>query len=585
MTAPVDVPASSREPGPSATRLRTNVVACLLIAVWAVIALRLIAVQGFSRVLSERSARRQRTFVETLPARPGDIRDRARRLLATSIRTHSLALDPSEIDEPRRVAESLAGVLGLDADALAERIVAAHGKRFLWVRRQLTPDEAESVAALQLPPAAWHFRVEHRRVYPQGTVASHVLGRRDIDGVGRGGAEEAFERWLVGRDGRRTLVRDARGFVIDVDGSQTVEPVHGRDVRLTIDSVLQADVERRMDELMDDCRPLAACAVVLDPRTGEVLAMASRPQLPIAPEAEGSSAKDEDLGWRNHALSSMFEPGSTFKPFIVAAALDQGLIARDESFHCGFGAYRMGRRVLHDHHAYGLLSVADVLVKSSNIGMAKIGERLTNDGLYEAATAFGFGRRTGIELPGESPGRLHPLERWTSYSTGSIPMGQELAATPLQVAAAHAALANGGVLLSPHVLLQVDGPEPAYPAVVSRPVASEETARWLVQGPLVDVVRRGTGQKAKLAGYSVFGKTGTAQKQDPETGGYSHSRHIGSFVCGAPATSPRAVVLVAVDEPTRGSSTFGGIVAAPAAADILRATLESLQAPPSAGLP
>ncbi len=165
-------------------------------------------------------------------------------------------------------------------------------------------------------------------------------------------------------------------------------------------------------------------------------------------------------GWRNHAIASMFEPGSTFKPFIVAAAVDRGVILRDEEFHCGHGAYRMGRRVLHDHHSYGLLNVTDILVKSSNIGMAKIGERLQNEGLFAATTAFGFGRPTGIELPGELPGQMHPLPKWTSYSTGSIPMGQEIATTPLQIAAAHAALANHGRYLSPHLLLKPNEPTP-----------------------------------------------------------------------------------------------------------------------------
>jgi cell division protein FtsI/penicillin-binding protein 2 len=277
----------------------------------------------------------------------------------------------------------------------------------------------------------------------------------------------------------------------------------------------------------------------------------------------------------------MFEPGSTFKPFIVGAAVDHGLIKRNETFDCEFGAYRMGRRILHDHHPYGSLSVTDILVKSSNIGMAKIGERLENPGLFEAASIFGFGRRTGIELPGELNGQLHPLSSWTSYSTGSIPMGQEIAATPLQVAAAHAALANRGRYCSPHLLLQVD--DGSKPLVVTRDVLSPDTARWLIEGPMVEVITRGTGQRAKLKGYSVFGKTGTAQKLDPR-GGYSHSSHIGSFVCGAPADDPRALVLVSVDEPTRGPSNYGGIVAAPAAADILRTTLEHLGIEPDSRL-
>jgi cell division protein FtsI/penicillin-binding protein 2 len=585
------------------TRLRSDLLSCTLIALWAVIAFRLISVQGFGNLASERAARRQHAFVEVLPARPGDIFDRAGRLLATSARTESLAIDPAAIEEPARIAQLLSDALGLDANALLDRIVAAHDKRFLWVKRRLTSEEADSVRGLHLSPDAWHFRTEFERINPQGALAAHILGTRDIDNHGRGGVEEGLERLLVGRNGERTLLRDARGYVIDVDASKTIEPQHGHNVRLTIDSLLQMDVEKRLSDLMLECQPLGACAVVLDPKTGEVLAMASRPEIPLAqspasanealtstdPAPQSDSWKPGFLqpppstpdlnGWRNHAIASMFEPGSTFKPFIVAAAIDRGVVQPDEEFHCGHGVYRMGRRVLHDHHSYGLLNVTDILVKSSNIGMARIGERLENEGLFAAATAFGFGRQTGIELPGELPGQLNPFEKWTSYSTGSIPMGQEIATTPLQVAAAHAALANHGTYLSPHLLLQVEGEGVEKPTIIGRDLISRETADWLVTHPMTEVVSRGTGKKAQIPGYTVFGKTGTAQKLEAN-GTYSHSRHIGSFACGAPASDPKAIVLIAVDEPTAGPSTFGGIVAAPAAADILKLTLNYLNVPP-----
>ncbi|HVJ67523.1 MAG TPA: penicillin-binding transpeptidase domain-containing protein, partial [Caulifigura sp.] len=367
-------------------RLRSEVLACWLITAWAVIAFRLISVQGFGNVASQRAARRQHAFVEVLPARPGDIFDRAGRLLATSARTESLAIDPSAVEEPSRVAALLAGALGLDTEALTARIVDSHEKRFLWVKRRLNSDEADAVRSLKLPPDVWHFRTEFMRLYPQGSLAAHVLGDRDIDNHGRGGVEEGLERLMVGHDGERTLLRDARGMVIDVDSTKTIEPEHGRNVRLTIDSLLQMEVERRLSELMKEVQPLGACAVVLDPKTGEVLAMASRPEMPVvktlaswsesptfdavaagepreksgfgdaAPElgpaasALPLTAHDTANGWRNHAIASKFEPGSTFKPFIVAAAIDCGVVKPDEEFHCGHGAYRMGKRVLHDHH-------------------------------------------------------------------------------------------------------------------------------------------------------------------------------------------------------------------------------------------
>jgi cell division protein FtsI/penicillin-binding protein 2 len=419
------------------------------------------------------------------------------------------------------------------------------------------------------------FRFELHSHYPQGPLAAHVLGLRTIDNEGRGGIEESRDEAIRGTDGVRRFVRDARGFVLDVLEEVTVAPRDGVRIRLSLDVLLQLIAERRLDRLMREYGPRGACAVLLDPRTGEVLALASRPGFdpnrPVDVPAEA---------WKNLAISAVFEPGSTFKPLVVAWALDRGLIRQDEIIDCEWGAYRMGRRILHDHHGYGDLTLTDVLVKSSNIGMAKIGERLGNPSLHDLAGAIGFGRATGIELPGEVAGILHPLEEWTSYSTGSIPMGQELAATPLQLIAAHAVLANGGARVRPHLILSEGAEEPVNSADAGRPLITELTSDWLVTGPLTEVIERGTGTKAKIKGYSVFGKTGTAQKTNVDRKGYSQTRHISSFVCGAPAENPAVLVLVMVDEPTRGDSQFGGIVAAPAAADILRDTLHYLQIGP-----
>jgi cell division protein FtsI/penicillin-binding protein 2 len=349
--------------------------------------------------------------------------------------------------------------------------------------------------------------------------------------------------------------------------------VPGASIRLTIDSVLQLFVERELDGVMDEWRPTSACAIVLDPQTGDVLAMASRPAF------NPNETRDvPENAWINTAIASTFEPGSTFKPSVIAWGLEHGQITSDEEFDCEHGSYRMRGRILHDHHPYGRLDVAGILIKSSNIGMAKIGERLGNPQLHEAAVQFGFGRRTGIELPGELPGTLHPLKEWTSYSTGSIPMGQELSATPLQVLTSLATLANGGQAISPHLLQGIVGARDEARNVVSTEVVSASTAAWIVQTALVGVVERGTGQNAKIKGVNVFGKSGTAQKIDPATGRYSTSRYVGSFACGAPAENPRAVVLVSINEPTAGHSYYGGTVAAPAAAAILKRTLGHLAA-------
>ncbi len=503
--------------------------------------------------------------------------DRYGRLLATTVLAKSLYINPKAIENPWEFARKLGPAAEVDADLLFARISKHRGKQFLWVKRRISDAAADRVRALKLPQDVFGFRDEYLRQYPQGKLAVHVLGFRDIDGKGQGGIEQSFDRVLSGTEGTRVLVRDSRGRVIDVQESIAEAPRHGRTVVLTLDAVIQLYAERELDRIIAEWQPLHAGAIVLDPTSGEVLAMASRPAFDPNDPIDVPSA-----AWKNFNIASVYEPGSTFKPFIVAWALKEGLIEREEMLNCEHGAYRMGRRLLHDHHPYGDLSITDILVKSSNIGMAKIGERLTNPKIHEAVKAFGFGQTTGIELPGEVAGLLRPLAKWDEYSTGSIPMGQEIAVTPLQLIAAHAALANGGKLMRPHLVLrhtdailpdsENSPPVRAGTAVVS-PVISADIAEWIVQKPMVEVIERGTGRRAKLKAYTAFGKTGTAQKLDPETGGYSKTRDVCSFLCGAPANDPKLLVLIVVDEPTQGENHGGGTVAAPHAANLLKQAL------------
>jgi cell division protein FtsI/penicillin-binding protein 2 len=554
---------------------------------WLVLAGRLVQLQWVSRPQLAQLADRQRSLIESIPARPGEIVDRHGRLLATTVTSRSLYVDPSRIVEPWRFALQVAESLDIDADQLFERISRNRTKRFLWVHRRLDDEQADGIRDLELPQKSWGFREEYLRRYPQGQLAAHLLGLRDIDGKGRGGLEQSLESIICGRNGKRTLVRDARGRVVDVREAVAQAPRHGRTVVLTIDAVVQLYAERELDSVMQDWKPKSACAIVVDPRTCEVLAMASRPAFdPNRPINVPAAA------WKNTAISAIYEPGSTFKPFVVAWALEQGVIDAEESFHCENGSYRMGRRILHDHHPYGRLSLTDVLVKSSNIGMAKIGERLTNKELFAAAVRFGFGRKTGIALPGELQGMLRPLKKWNSYSTGSIPMGQEIAVTPLQLISAISVLAGDGVLRIPRLVSKTvdhidaipqDVPATSFRPTVTSPAIKQDIGRWLVADPLVEVVRRGTGTKAQLKDYNVFGKTGTAQKPDPVTGKYSSQLHVSSFFCGAPADDPRVIVLIVADEPAVGKTHYGGTVAAPAASRLLHKTLLHLRIPPSDG--
>lgn len=541
---------------------------------WTLLAMRLIQLQWWQQERFADRADRQREYAEEVTARPGDIVDRQGRLLATTLTARSLYVVPSRISKPWTIAHALAAALDLKADTLFEKIGERDDRHFAWVKRRLTLEEVERVKALDLPKGAWGFRDEYRREYPQGVVAAHVLGLRDIDGVGRGGIEEGLDKVLSGEKGRRKLARDSRGRVIEILDDVDEPPKPGQSVQLSLDLVVQLFAERELDAVMAEWKPESCSAIALDPKTGDVLAMATRPTFdPNHPEAARADA------WKNRAIADIYEPGSTFKPFVVSYGLQEHVLHKNDVFDCENGQYRMGRRLLHDHHRYGTLSLTDVLVKSSNIGMAKIGERMTNDRLFAAATLFGFGRKTGIELPGELPGILRPLGQWTSYSTGSIPMGHELATTPLQLVAAHAALANRGVSVRPRIVLPANSDSTAAIRQLNETTISADVARWVVEVPMREVITRGTGRRARIPGYNVFGKTGTAQCISP-SGGYVHGKYISSFVCGAPVEDPRLLVLVVVNQSSVGGETFGGRVAAPAAANILKQSLVYLRISP-----
>lgn len=560
---------------------RSKLMTALMLAGWLIIIGRLIHLQGTQRESLNTRVARQSSFTETIPARPGEILDRNGHVLAMTVTRESLYVVPREIEDPTDFVWQLTRVLDINADDLHERLVKYADKQFVWVQRRLTEEKVEQIRQLNLPSRAWGFRREYLRQYPQGHFAAHVLGMRDIDNIGHGGLEESLDELIRGVDGNRMMTRDARGVVVEVELDRSKMPQHGSTVISTLDILIQLHTERLLNDLVERWKPLGACAIVMEPQTGEVLAMASQPT--FNPNRPGNVPKN---AWRNLAVSAVFEPGSTFKPFVVAWAMQQEKLKADESIRCFSGAYRMGKRILHDHHAYSSLSVEDVLVKSSNIGMARIGERIGLTELYRATAAFGFGARTGIELPGEIYGLVRPQEDWDEYSLGSIPMGHEIAVTPLQLITAHAALANRGRMVRPHLLINSSEqmtPSPlsdvrtvdAAPGLESR-LVNAEIAEWIVRHPMQSVVERGTGKAGHIDGLRIFGKTGTAQKTDPETGGYSNSKHVCSFVCGAPAEDPQVLVLVMVDEPTGEGLHYGGTVAAPTGSQILDFALKRM---------
>jgi cell division protein FtsI (penicillin-binding protein 3) len=561
---------------------RSKLLSAFVLLAWVVMIGRLIHLQGSQRQSLNTRVARQSSFTEVVPARPGEILDRNGHVLAMTVTRESLYLVPAEIEDPASFVWQICSVLNVNADEIFERLAKSPERQFVWVQRRLSPEDATRIRQLGLPEHTWGFRREYLRQYPQGAYAAHLLGLRDIDNFGHGGLEQSLDDLIRGQNGTQVMTRDARGIVIEVEAALSKTPQHGQTVVSTLDILTQVQAERELDKLVQRWQPLGACVIVMEPHTGEVLAMASRPGFnPNIPSDVPSDA------WRNLAVSAVFEPGSTFKPFVVAWAIQHGLLKPDDVIPCFNGAYRMGRRILHDHHAYSQLSVEDILVKSSNIGMARIGERLGVSGLHRATAAFGFGTRTGIELPGEISGLVRPKADWDEYSIGSIPMGQELAVTPLQLITAHAALANGGRLVRPHLLLGSSSeqtlPSPlsgmetvdATPTLESQ-VVRPEIADWIVRHPMKGVIERGTGKSARVDDLSIFGKTGTAQKPDPKAGGYSDTKHFCSFVCGAPAANPQVLVLVLVDEPTAAGLHYGGTVAAPTASKILQFAVQRL---------
>ena len=497
----------------------------------------------------------QQRAAQPLRARRGAVCDRNGRPLAFSALAPSVFADARAVAAKRDVAVQLAVLVGRDATMIQRRL--ERDKRFVWVARQVTPDVGPQVAALASEGVG--VVEEPTRLYPNAKLAGHLLGFVDIDQRGLEGLELMFNGALKGQDGWRSTLRDAKGSQLIGPWTTQVDPIDGTDLVLTLDSVVQQAAEDTLEWGVQKYHAKGGSIIVMDPRTGEILAMANSPAYdPNRPADAPTDAR------RNRAITDVFEPGSTFKIVTASALLEEGRISPQETIYCEQGSYpTIGHHVLHDHHPHGTLSFHDVIALSSNIGTAKAAQRLTPQELYRYVQAFGFGRRTGIDLPGEVSGLLNPPSRWSKLSPFIIPIGQEVAVTPIQLATMVSVIANGGLRVRPHVvdrLQRADGQivrsAEGSPAV--RILRRETTEH--IRDMLVSVVESGTGQLARVQGLTVAGKTGTAQKLEP-TGRYSHSRFVASFVGFGPVPDSRFVIAMNVDEPR--PLFFGGVVAAP----------------------
>jgi len=505
----------------------------------------------------------------------GSILDRRGRELALTRTLDSVAVDPSRVapEDRGRVAREIAEIVGVDAAFVQKQL--EKDCRFRWIRRHIR--DPKVVAGLRaLDPYIVIIEKELGRCYPAGTAGAHLVGFSGFDGTGLAGAEITFNSTLQAQAGCKVVMRDGKAGAVslpEVGKVGTVLCRDGKDVILALDLTIQAFVDEALDEACEQWEPETAVAVVLDPRNGDILAMASRPGVDPVNFAKASLAAR-----RNRVVADSFEPGSTMKPLVAAAALDRGAVSFNERFDCTEnGSWRIGRRTIHDHKPMGVLSFADVVVHSSNIGMAQVGLKLGMDETYRHLRALGFGSKTGCGLPGEASGIVTKREKWTEvYTLPSVSMGHEISATPLQFAAAFASLANGGVLYKPRLAIKVG--EHEIPPEPLRQVLRSEVVRRFMTPTLVRVVTEGTGKRARIPGYQVGGKTGTAQVLGA---GGTTVGYVSSFVAFAPARDPRFLVLVLLNKPRRDKGTpYGGTVAAPAVKRILERCLGYAEVPP-----
>ena len=514
-----------------------------------------------------RAQHQQRVIVDVSASR-AEIFDRNMNPLAMSVPVDSAFAVPSEIADPDMVARLIGKVLGMPADDIATRIASSHS--FAWIARKLPPEKADRVAAMNLRGV--YLQREGGRFYPKRDLAAHVLGYVDVDERGLGGIEYSLDDSIRSKPGKMLILADAHRRWYD---SSDKAPETGTSVVLTLDEKIQYIAEKELARAIEETHAKAGTVIVENPNSGELLAVANWPT--FNPNAAKDSAPEARV---DRATSSLYEPGSVFKIVTLSAAIDQGITNADEVVDCQNGSIYIAGHRIRDHKAYGMLTVSQILANSSDVGAIKLGLRLGAPKFYDYIRAFGFGQPTGVDLPGESRGKLRRLENWTPVSVGSISMGQEVGVTPLQMISAMSAIANGGSIVRPHVVRELHRgnqiTEPPDSQQVPRRVIKETTAasmRRMLEG----VVLNGTGKLARLEGYTSAGKTGTAQKYDPDTGRYSTHDLIASFVGFAPINTPALTILVQLDSPAGAHE--GGQVAAPVFQRVAQQVLAYMEVP------
>lgn len=537
-------------------RTRRYVMLLVLLGGFGIVLFRLVTLQVLQAAELTVRADRQHQKTVSLEGARGTIVDRNGKVLAMNLEVPSVFGVPTDVDSPAKTAGVLSPVLHVRANELEQKL--RQDRRFVWLARKLDPEQGRWFERTRIEGIG--VVMEGRRFYPKGPLLSHLLGFSGMDGQGLEGIERRYDTDLQGEKRVTVLQRDAKGRTVFSKGQQAEQsPAPGHRLVLTIDEVIQYIVEKELDNAVARAQAKSGTMIVLEPHSGALLALAGSPR--FDPNVLSNLSPDR---WRNRALTDAYEPGSTMKAILAAAAIEERVMKPDTLVFGEQGSMAIASTVIHDHEKLGWLTFAQVIQKSSNIGAAKAGMALGDQRLYQYLQAFGFGARTEIDLPGETAGLLRSPKAWGRRTVASVSMGQEIGVTPMQMVSAIAAIANGGKLMRPYVVSEIrdarDEVKRQILPQVRRRVISPETARAVTR-ILEGVVTEGTGGKAAISGFRVAGKTGTAQKIDPRTGAYSDSKFVSSFVGYVPADNPRLAMIVVIDEPQ--GEAWGGAVAAP----------------------
>jgi cell division protein FtsI/penicillin-binding protein 2 len=545
------------------SRTRCVLVCAAFIGLFSIFSFRLIYLQAIKHDEYAGLAAEKHVFKQIIHAERGTILDANNEVLAHNIPVQTVVADATHLNNKEEIVDLVSKELGLPPAQVAEKLSSE--RRYIIVKREVPQAQA---GALREKLRAANLRgiyLEHdaTRVYPNGSMLCHVIGFTDFDHRGIQGVEASMEEYLHGQDGFRFIEHNRAGQEIVPYRGQERPERDGYQVHLTVDLSLQNIVENEIDAAMEEYSPQKATIILMRPQTGEILAMANRPDFDLNLRSE---AKPEEM--KNRAIIDMMEPGSTFKIVAAAAALNERKLRPDSTIFCENGLWNFGGAALHDHRAFSYLSVRDILVKSSNIGAAKLALSVGEQRFYEYIRRFGFGERTGIELPGEISGLIRPPKAWSKISITRIPMGHEVGVTPLQMTVAMAVIANGGKLVTPRIIKSINTPEgktiSSLSPVMLRQVISPETAREIGDALRGVVSDRGTAAAAAVPGFTIAGKTGTAQKVDPK-GGYEHGKYVVSFAGYLPADHPEFVGLVVLDDAhtSKPELNYGGLIAGP----------------------